>query len=131
MVNLTRIIAVVDDDESVRRALKRLLHSAGVKAETFSSGEAFLDSLSSATSSVPLCVIADLEMPGIDGFEIQRRIVSTGMPIIFISGNDDPDVREKVLAQGAADYLSKPFNGDVLIRAVQMIIGSPKKGFNP
>jgi FixJ family two-component response regulator len=108
-----------------------LFHSVEVQAETFSSGEAFLDSLSSATSSVPLCVIADLEMPGIDGFEIQRRTVSTGMPIIFISGNDDPDVREKVLAQGAADYLSKPFNGDVLIRAVQMIIGSPKKGFNP
>ncbi|MFM0441806.1 response regulator [Paraburkholderia strydomiana] len=131
MVTVTQIVAVVDDDESVRRALKRLLHSAGVNADTFASGEAFLDSLSSATSSVPVCVITDFELPGIDGLELQRRMIPTGVPIILISGKDDPAVRGKALAQGAAGCLSKPFNGDELIWAVQMIIGLPQKAINP
>ncbi|WOD13995.1 response regulator transcription factor [Paraburkholderia kirstenboschensis] len=122
MVHLTQFVAVLDDDESVRRALKRLLHSVGVQVETFSSGEAFLDTLSPATSSVPVCVIADFQMPGIDGLELQRRMVRTGVPIIFITGNDDPAIRQKALAQGAAAYLTKPLDGAVLIRAVQIAL---------
>jgi len=131
MVAVTQIVAVVDDDESVRRALMRLLRSVGVKADAFASGEAFLDSLSSATSCVPVCVITDLELPGIDGLELQRRMIPMGVPIILISGNDDPAVRGKALAQGAAGCLSKPFNGDELIWAVQMIIGLPQKAIQP
>jgi FixJ family two-component response regulator len=122
MVNRNQIVAVVDDDESVRRALKRLLHSVGVEAETFPSGEAFLATLSSATSCRPACVIVDFQMPGIDGLELQRRLAQTGVPIIFLTANDDPAVRRKALAQGAAAYLTKPLNGAVLIRAVEMAL---------
>jgi FixJ family two-component response regulator len=113
MVNLSPIVAVVDDDESVRRALKRLLHSVGIEAETFPSGEAFLGTLSSAASCRPACVILDFEMPGIDGFELQRRLAPTGMPIIFITGHDDPAIHEKALALGAVAYLQKPFDNAV------------------
>ncbi|MDR7008981.1 response regulator transcription factor [Paraburkholderia strydomiana] len=123
MINLNKTVAVVDDDESVRRALKRLLRSAGVEAEIFSSGESLLDALSSATSSVPVCVITDFQMPGIDGLELQRRMIRTGVPIIFITGNDEPAVREKALAQGAAGFLTKPLDGAALIRALQITVG--------
>jgi FixJ family two-component response regulator len=119
MVNFNQIVAVVDDDESVRRALKRLLHSVGVEAKTFPSGEAFLGTLSSAASCRPACVIVDFKMPGIDGLELQRRLAPTGVPIIFITGHDDPAVREKALARGAAGYLKKPFNAAALIMAVE------------
>jgi len=70
MVNLNQIVAVVDDDESVCRALKRLLHSVGIAAETFSSGEEFLGTLSSTASCRPACVILDFQMPGINGLEL-------------------------------------------------------------
>ena len=82
--------------------------------------------MSSATSAVPVCVITDFELPGIDCLEVQRRMVPTGVPIILISGNDDPAVRGTALVQGAAGYLSKPFNGDELIGAARTIIGLPK-----
>ncbi|MBT2794793.1 response regulator transcription factor [Paraburkholderia strydomiana] len=123
MVNRTQFVAVVDDDESVRRALKRLLNSVGVEAETFPGSEAFLDTLSSATAFVPACAIVDLQMPVIDGLELQRRMVGTGVPIIFLTGNDDPAVRAKALAQGAAGFLTKPLDGAVLIRTLQTTLG--------
>jgi len=125
MVNLTHIVAVVDDDESVRRAIKRLLRSFGLAAETFASGEAFLNTLSSATSAVYSCVIADIQMPGIDGLELQRRMVQRGVPVILVTGNEDAAVREKALAQGAAGYLKKPVDGTILIRAVEIASASP------
>jgi FixJ family two-component response regulator len=122
MANLTQIVAVVDDDELVRRAIERLLRSVGLEAETFPSGEAFLGTLSSVTSPVFACVIADIELPGIDGLELQRRMVQPSVPIIFITGNHDAAVREKALAQGAAGCLTKPLNGDILIRAVEIAL---------
>jgi CheY-like chemotaxis protein len=67
-------------------------------------------------------VIADFQMPGIDGLELLRRMVRTGVPIIFITGNDDPAIRQKALARGAAAYLTKPLDGAVLIRAVQIAL---------
>jgi FixJ family two-component response regulator len=123
--NLTQIVAVVDDDESVRRAIRRLLRSFGLEAETFVSGEAFLSTLSSASSAVFACVIADIQMPGIDRLELQRRVVQRGVPIIFVTGNEDAALREKALAQGAAGYLKKPVDGTMLIRAVEIASASP------
>jgi FixJ family two-component response regulator len=119
MVNFNRIVAVVDDDESVRRALKRLLHSFGLEAETFPSGEAFLSTPSSGPSCHLACVIVDFQMPGIDGLELQRRLAPTGVPIILMTGHDDPAVRKKAFARGAAGYLKKPLDGAALIRAVE------------
>lgn len=126
MVNLTQIVAVVDDDESVRRAISRLLRSFGLESETFPSGEAFLDTLSSATSSAFACVIADIQMRGIDGLKLQHRMVQRGVPIIFVTGNEDAAVREKALAQGAAGYLKKPVDAALLIGTVEMALGFPE-----
>jgi FixJ family two-component response regulator len=68
-------------------------------------------------------VILDFEMPGIDGFEPQRRLDATGMPVVFITGHDDPAVRKKALALGAIAYLKTPFNNAVLTRAVETALG--------
>jgi FixJ family two-component response regulator len=115
---------VVDDDESVCRAIKRLLRSSGIKAETFSSGEEFLGTLSSAASLRPACVILNFQMPGINGLELQRRLAPTGVPVIFITAHDDPAVREKALASGAAGYLRKLFNDTILVKAVEIALGA-------
>ena len=124
MVNLNQIVAVVDDDESVRRAIKRLLHSVGIGADTFSSGDAFLRTLSSIPSYRPACVILDILMPGINGLEVQRHLAPTSVPVIFITASDDLAVREMALASGAAGYLRKPFNDAILIKAVEVALGA-------
>ena len=124
MANHNQIVAVVDDDESVRRAIKRLLRSVGIKAETFSSGEEFLGALSSTASCQPACVILDFQMPGINGLELQRRLAPTGVPVIFITAQDDPAVRKKALASGAAGYLRKPFNDAKLVKTVEIALGA-------
>jgi FixJ family two-component response regulator len=113
---------VVDDDESVRRAIKRLLHSAGIRADTFASGDEFLSMLSSIPSYRPACVILDIQMPGTNGPEIWRRLASTGVPVIFITEHDDLAVREMAVASGAA-YLLKPFDDTIFIEAVEMALG--------
>ncbi|CAB3801092.1 Response regulator protein TmoT [Paraburkholderia ultramafica] len=125
MGKLKPTAAVVDDEESVGRAIKRLLRSVGIEAEVFTSGDAFLDTLSSVPSYRPDCVILDIQMPGTNGLEVQRQLAGRGMPVIIITAYDDPGVREQVLAAGAVGYLRKPFNGSVLIRTVQTAMGLP------
>jgi FixJ family two-component response regulator len=98
MVKPKPFVVVVDDDESVSRAIKRLLRSIGVASESFSSGDAFLETLSSVPSYQPACVILDVQMPGLNGLEVQRRLAGTGMPIIFITAHDEIGVREQALA---------------------------------
>jgi FixJ family two-component response regulator len=122
MVNPNQIVAVVDDDESVCRAIKRLLHSEGIRAETFSSGDEFLNTLAAIPSYRPACVILDVQMPGINGLEVQRQLAKTGVPIIMITAYDDLAVRQAALASGAAAYLRKPFNSAILFKAVEMAI---------
>jgi FixJ family two-component response regulator len=123
MINLNQIVAVVDDDESVCRSIERLLRAVGVKAETFSSGEEFLSKLSSTAWDQPACVILDFQMPGINGLELQLRLAAVSVPVIFITAHDDPAVREKALASAAAGYLRKPFNGAVLVKTVEIVLG--------
>jgi FixJ family two-component response regulator len=123
MVNLNQLVAVVDDDESICRTIKRLLRSVGIKADTFSSGEEFLDKLSSPASYRPGCVVMDFQIQRIDGLELQRRLAPTRMPVIFITAHDDPAVREKGLASGAVGFLRKPFDAAELIEAVKMASG--------
>ncbi|MFM0470593.1 response regulator [Paraburkholderia strydomiana] len=98
-----------------------------MSANTFSSGEAFLEMLSSATSSLPGCLIVDFNMPRIDGLELQRHLAPTGVPIIFVTATHDDAVREKALARGAAGYLNKPFQSALLIRTVRMALGLPHR----
>lgn len=125
MGNVKPTAAVVDDEESVGRAIKRLLRSVGMEADVFTSGDAFLDKLSSVPPYRPGCVILDVQMPGTNGLEVQRRLAGTSIRVIIITAYDDVAVREQALAAGAAGYLRKPFNGSVLIRTVQIALGLP------
>ncbi|WP_341317735.1 response regulator [Paraburkholderia sp. IMGN_8] len=119
MGKLKPFVVVVDDDESVSRAIKRLLRSIGIAAETFASGDAFLDVLSSMPSYRPDCVILDVQMPGLNGLEVQRRLAGSGIPVIFITAHDDIGVREHALAAGAVAYLRKPFNDELFVKTVR------------
>lgn len=111
-------IAIVDDDESVRKAFVRLLRAAQLEAEGFSSGPAFLRSLAVRQ---PDCLVLDLHMPGLSGFDLQRQLAGTQMrfPIIIITAHDEPMLREHCLADGAVDYLRKPLRGGTLLRSIR------------
>jgi FixJ family two-component response regulator len=102
-------VAVLDDDESVRKALKRLLRAANLDADTFASGREFLDSL---TSRVPDCVILDLHTPGMNAVDVLRQLAREGMPapVIVVSSHDEPQDRAQCMSVGAVAYLRKPFD---------------------
>jgi FixJ family two-component response regulator len=114
-------IAIVDDDESVCRAVRRLVRSLGMDAETFSSGQQFLDLLEAMPSFRPDCVILDVQMPGMNGLEVQERLALSGskIPVIFITAHDEVGVREKALGAGAIAFLRKPFNDELFVKTVQ------------
>ena len=117
-----RFVAVVDDDESVRRAFGRLLGSFGYEVEVFPSGEALLSSLAART---PDCVLLDLEMPAIDGFETQHRLAESraAIPVVVITGHDTADYRTRALAGGARAYLQKPVDERALYEAIRLALG--------
>jgi FixJ family two-component response regulator len=119
------VIAVVDDEESVRKALSRLMGTAGYDVKTFESGDAFL---SCAEKRPPDCVVLDLHMPGLSGFEVQARLAMTApaLPVVVITGHDIPEAGERVLTAGAAAYLRKPVDGQVLLDAVESAIAGSK-----
>jgi FixJ family two-component response regulator len=119
MGKLKPFVVVVDDDESVSRAIKRLLRSIGIASETFASGDAFLDALASIPSYEPDCVILDVQMPGLNGLEVQQRLAGRAIPVIFITAHDEIGVREHALAAGAVAYLRKPFNDELFVRTVR------------
>ncbi|CAD6551541.1 Response regulator protein TodT [Paraburkholderia kirstenboschensis] len=124
MGKLKPFVVIVDDDESVCRAIKRLLRSVGIAAETFASGDAFLNTLLSIPSYHPDCVILDVQMPGINGLEVQRRLSGSGAPVIFITAHDDISVREQAFASGAVAYIRKPFSDDLFVRTVRAALES-------
>ncbi|MGE8363648.1 response regulator transcription factor [Cupriavidus sp.] len=128
MSKVKPFVAVVDDDESVRRAIKRLLRSIGLSSETFKTGDEFLDMFDSIPSYRPGCVVLDVQMPGLNGLEVQRRLTGSGIPVIFITAHDETGVREQALAAGAAAYLRKPFNDEIFIKAVRTAIDSTSDG---
>jgi FixJ family two-component response regulator len=115
------LIAIVDDDESVCRALRRLVRSMGMDGETFTSGQEFLDLLEAMPSFRPDCLILDVQMPGINGLEVQKRLASGGntVRVIFITAHDEVGVREKALLGGAVAFLRKPFGDELLIKTLR------------
>ncbi|MBV9998892.1 MAG: response regulator [Verrucomicrobia bacterium] len=119
------LIAVVDDEAPVGKALTRLLRVAGLDVETFASGAALLDSLQTHT---PDCVILDLHMPQMDGFEVQGRLTQAGVrvPVIAITGRDSPQARDRALAGGATAYLAKPVDRQALLDAIAVAIDYPQ-----
>jgi FixJ family two-component response regulator len=113
----TRLVAVVDDDAEVRVALTRLLSSAGFATETFASGVEFVQSTSGHT---PECVVLDLHMPGLNGFDVQQQLVDCHpeLPVVIITGRDTAEARRRALSLGARAYLSKPVDGEALLLAI-------------
>jgi FixJ family two-component response regulator len=119
------LIAVVDDDESVCRAMERLVRSLGMTAETYASSEDFVNQIDSLPFFHLDCVILDVQMPGLNGVEVQTRIrrVHKDMPVIFITAHDDRAAREQALAGGALAFLRKPCNDALLIRTLDVALG--------
>jgi FixJ family two-component response regulator len=115
-------IAVVDDDESVREALKGLLRSAGFGAETYASAEEFLRSGALEETE---CLILDVRMPGIGGVELRRYLELAGhdIPIIFITAHGDDSTRAQALGANVVDFLTKPFSDEALLEAIGRALG--------
>ena len=121
MSDATPIVFVVDDDASVRESLKSLIDSAGWKPETFASAQEFL---SCPRVLTPSCLVLDVTLPGLNGFELQKRVAADriDMPIIFISGYGDVPMTVQAMKAGAVEFLTKPVGGDVLLSAIQNAI---------
>jgi FixJ family two-component response regulator len=120
-------IAVIDDDASVRRALGRLLRSAGFAVETFATAREFLDSGYSARTA---CLVLDVHLPGMSGFELQEHLAVSGalIPIVFITAHDDATTRERANRAGVVAYLRKPFDQGKLIKAISRTISGYTSG---
>jgi FixJ family two-component response regulator len=116
MLNIP-LISIVDDDDSLRGSLENLIRSAGFRAQGFSSAEAFLGSNKMQEAT---CLILDVRMPGMSGFDLQRQLaaVASHLPIIFISAHADDDPQAQALAAGAVAFLYKPFYEEELLNAI-------------
>ncbi len=110
---------MVEDEESIRKALSRLLRSAGLEVEVFPSGVEFLGSLKHRH---PSCVLLDLHMPAMDGFEVLGRLEQAGLrlPIIITTGHDTPETHDRVMAAKPAAYLRKPLDDQTLLDAIEL-----------
>ena len=115
------MISIVDDDEFVREATNALVRSLGYAAATFASAEEFLDSDHVHATS---CVIADVQMPGLSGIDLQHRLLDQGLhvPIIFVTAFPDERTRRRALDAGAIDFLSKPWSDEQLISCLDMAL---------
>jgi FixJ family two-component response regulator len=117
----TPIVFVVDDDVSVREALEPLIRKAGWQPETFASAQEFLDR---PWSLVPSCLVLDMHLPGLDGLELQKRIVAerSDMPIIFITGYGDVPKTVQAMKAGAVEFLTKPVGNEVLLGVIRQAL---------
>jgi FixJ family two-component response regulator len=114
----TTLIAIVDDDELMRDALKGLLNEAGFPVRAFASAEEFLDSGEQHRAA---CLIADIRMPGMSGLDLQARLNADDIriPIIFITAHGDEHLRMQALRSGAVEFLAKPFDDEALLESVR------------
>jgi FixJ family two-component response regulator len=115
------LLSVVDDDEMLRESLPDLLREVGFEARAFSSGQEFL---SSEYLDETKCLILDVAMPGMSGLDLQEELKRRGqaIPIIFITGQRDEDIRKRALIQGAVKFLYKPFSDNALLDAVSEVL---------
>jgi FixJ family two-component response regulator len=124
-------IYVVDDDVSVRDAVGSLIRSAGLSVKTFSSAHAMLASL---RVEVPSCLVLDIQLPDINGFEVQQELATKGLgiPIIFLTGHGDIPMSVRAIKAGALEFLTKPFDDEYLLDAIRKaIMGDSKSGRSP
>jgi len=113
----SRLIAIVDDDESLQRALQDLIESVGLSTLCFGSAEQFLESEARHKAT---CLIVDIRMPGMSGLELQAKLKAEGcrIPIIFITAHGDSELRTLAMGDGAVEFLTKPFNDAVLLEVI-------------
>jgi len=113
-----KLIAIVDDDDSVRTAVQGLLKAVGLPAQTFASAEGFLES---GRQDETACLIADIRMPGMSGLELQAKLNAERrrIPIIFITAHGDAKMRMQALRAGAVEFLAKPFDDKALLDSVR------------
>ena len=119
-------IAIVDDENSVRKALERLLRSAGLDVATFACGSDFL----AADHDAIDCLVLDLHMPRLSGFEVMQQLRRRGSPlaVVVITGHDTPEAQARALASGASAYLLKPVDDEVLLAAIATATARPVSG---
>jgi FixJ family two-component response regulator len=117
------VVAIVDDDPSVLKGLKRLLQTCGFKTEVFNSGEAFLER---ENASEPSCVVLDIHLGGISGIETRRRLTASGstVPVIYMTALDTATVRSEATASGCVAFLRKPFSGNELVDSIRKATAS-------
>jgi FixJ family two-component response regulator len=118
MPSAKSIVFVVDDDISIRESLELLIHAAGWHPELFASAQAFLDY---PPVSVPHCLVLDISLPGLNGLELQKRVLTVRpeLPIIFITGHGDVPKTVQAMKAGAVEFLTKPFPDTVLLDAIR------------
>jgi len=119
----TEMVAIVDDDNSIRTAVQDLLEAVSLPVQGFASAEEFL---SSGKQRVTACLIVDIRMPGMSGLELQEKLNAEGcrIPIIFITAHGDEKIRAQALRAGAVEFLTKPFDDEILIESVRAALES-------
>lgn len=117
----SKVVVIVDDDRSVQSAIKDLLESAGFSALCFGSAEEFLES---DQQNQTACLVTDVRMPGMSGFELQARLEAEGyrIPIIFITAHDDAKTKMQAIKAGAVGLLTKPFDDEDLLEKVRAVL---------
>ena len=114
-------VFIVDDDAAVRRFLRTLISSVDLEVETFKTAQAFLDAFEPTRRG---CILLDIRMPGMSGLELQRELRERGirLPVIFLTGHGDVQIAVHAMKAGAADFIEKPFNNDLLLDRVQKAV---------
>ena len=115
------VVAIVDDDPSVRRSLQRLIRSAGWKAAPFASAQEFL---AQPRTDAPSCLVLDLQLPGLSGLDLQKQLAEVGLeiPIVFLTGHGNIPASVQAMKSGAVEFLTKPIDEQDLFRAIQEAI---------
>ena len=118
---MNEVVFVIDDDESIREALRSLIRSVGLNVETFASAHEFLER---PPPDVPACLILDVRMPGVSGLDLQRELTAANshIPIIFITGHGDIPMSVRAMKAGAVEFLTKPFRDQDLLDAIQQAL---------
>lgn len=126
MSDQTPTVFIVDDDPSVRKALKRLIESVGLEVETLASAQEFLDH---EQPDKPSCLVLDVRMPGLSGLDLQDELAARGlnMPIIFITGYGNIPMGVRAMKAGAVDFIEKPFDDQALLDAIHQAIEQDRK----
>jgi FixJ family two-component response regulator len=129
MTDSEPIVFVVDDDASVREAVKKLISSVGLRVETFGSTREFLDG---KRPDSPACLVLDVRLPDASGLELQHALAEAGVqiPIIFITGHADVPMTVRAMKAGAVEFLTKPFRGQELLDAIQVAIARDRVARN-